>query len=314
MLAGGSLASIIIAKRVNTMFTKNKITTLTSDYAGQLETIKEWVNSADAIVVGIGSGLSAAGGLDYTTPALAEKWYPEYYKLGCRSLFDIMGLYWVTTVTEQSATKYWGFWAWHIWNIRYQTEATEPYTGLAALLDGKNYFIVTTNADGQTQKVFPADKIFAPQGNYCYFQCKKPCSDEIYYNEDMVRTMVENIPNPFEIRSEDIPRCPKCGELLIPNLRCDFDFVEAPHLKTMPDYERFIEENQNKRLVLLELGVGFNTPMIIRYPFEAMTNEFPDTRLVRINNTIAEVPREIKSKSIVISECLSKVTSDWRKI
>lgn len=281
-----------------------------NDYSDKIKQAKELIAESDAIIIGIGSGLSAAGGLDYGNPELVHKWYPEYYNLGCRSLFDIMGQYWVTAITEENATKYWGFWAKHILNIRYITEATQPYKDLSTLFENKNYFIITTNADGQTQKVFPKDKIFAPQGNYAYLQCQKPCCDEVYYNEDMVRTMIDNMPNAFEIRGCDIPKCPRCGSFLIPNLRADNSFVEAPNLLNMEEYQQFILENSSNKLVFMELGVGFNTPVIIRYPFESMTNEFVNTHLIRINKTQSEVPKEIAHKSISICECLSKVTND----
>ena len=267
------------------------------------------INKADKIVLGIGSGLSAAGGLCYTDPTLGQKWYPEYYSMGLKTITDIMGVYWWLSNSEP--VKYWGFWAQHIWHIRYEAEATKPYQDLYRFVGDKDYFICTTNVDSQTEKAgFAANRTLATQGNYCFFQCSTPCSDEVYHNEEMIKTMTQNMVSPFEIRAEDIPVCPLCGKPLIPNLRCDNRFVEKPHLFNLTDYEQYLLDCKDKYVVFLELGVGYNTPVIIRYPFERFTHAFKGACLIRVNNTCAEVPQNIESKSISLQEDLATVISD----
>lgn len=281
----------------------------TQTYSQKISKAAELINNAEKLVIGIGSGLSAAGGLCYTDPTLTQKWYPEYYSLGLRTIVDIQGAYWWLSDGKQE--KYWGFWARHIWHIRYEAEATKPYSDLYALVSGKDYFICTTNADSQVEKAgFPADKILATQGNYCYFQCSKPCADEVYYNEDMITRMIENMVSPFKVRTEDIPVCPRCGKPLVPNLRCDNRFVETPHLVNLPRYESCVTDCRERNTVFLELGVGYNTPGIIRYPFEKLTPSFQAAHLIRINNTCADVPAGIERKAISLQEDLAKVLSD----
>ena len=278
-------------------------------YSEAVKNAGKLIRSTDKILLGMGSGLSAAGGLNYGDPALAQEWYPEYYEIGFHSIAQIQQLYWFYPQCDPA--KYWGFWARHIHHIRYQTEALKPYRDLKALLEGKDYFIITTNVDSQAEKVgFSPDKIFATQGNYCYFQCSKPCRDEIYENKAMVQTMVEHMPTPFTVREEDIPKCPHCGGPLVPNLRCDHTFVETPHMENLPSYMQFLEECEMENVVLLELGVGFNTPVIIRYPFEEITGSYPNARLIRINDAYADVPESIAGKSLSIQADLGKAISD----
>lgn len=275
------------------------------NYYDELHHTAEAVRSADRVLIGIGSGMSAAGGLSYSDPALAKKWYPEYYAQGKRSIVDIMGGFWPTTINEKNATAFWGFWAQHIHHIRYETKALQPYLDLLEIVKNKDYFICSTNVDGQLKKAgFDKSKIFAPQGDYALFQCEKPCSQDVYDNKAMINTMIENMVSPFEIRTEDIPHCPRCGELLIPNLRCDYTFVEKPHMKNITDYQQFLDTSIDKSLVMLELGVGFNTPGIIRYPFEQIALNYPIVNLIRVNNTAATVSSDLGDKAIGIEQDL----------
>lgn len=273
------------------------------------------IKSADRIVIGIGSGMTAAGGLCYTDPTLAKNWYPEYSAMGKNSIIEIMSGFWPTMIDKKNAAMFWGFWARHIWHIRYEAEALQPYTDLFGIVKDKDYFVCSTNVDGQLEKAgFAKEKIFAPQGDYALFQCEKPCSQDVYLNNEMIDAMLGNMTSPFEIRQEDIPRCPRCGRFLVPNLRCDYSFVEKPHLENMKQYEDFLNDAQDKKLVLLELGVGFNTPFIIRYPFEQMTKLFADTMLVRVNDRAAGVQQDIEDKAVCIQGDLLAVMQGIRTV
>lgn len=286
------------------MFSKIPITKSTGNYSDKIRRAKALIDKADALVVGVGSGLSAAGGLDYADPKLAEKWYPEYYSMGLKSIINIMANYWPNTVNQQPE-RFWGFWAKHIWHIRYEPEATRPYRDLFELVSSKDHFIVSTNVDGQLEKAgFPKDKIFAPQGDYSLFQCQRHCCDSVYDNREAIGSMLKNMPNALEIRTEDIPKC-GCGAYLIPNLRCDDQFVETPHVRNMDDYSQFINTRYRQKVVFLELGVGFNTPGIIRFPFEQMTKTLPGAMLIRINNTDVRTIEKINDKAVCFIEDVS---------
>ena len=270
---------------------------------------KQWINEADAIVVGIGSGLSTSGGLDYTSEDLAKKVYPEYCKLGFKCILDIKSFYW--SIDQTSPVQYWGFWAKLIKAIRYEPPATKPYQILAEILKDKNYFVINTNVDHQYEKSnLDNNKVFAPQGNYGLLQCSLPCSDDVYDNKEIIEKMLKNMPDEFHIITEDVPTCPHCGRFLIPNLRGGDYFVEKPHMKKRKDYQMFIQNNIEKNLLFIEIGVGFNSPGVIRTPFNYMTYEIPNAKLIRINLFDPGIPKEISSKSIAIKEDIKKALEE----
>ena len=283
----------------------------TSAYWDKVHQAADNIKNSDCLLIGVGSGMSASSGLDYTDTALAQKWYPEYLEQGKESITEIMSGFWPTTINENNATFFWDFWAKHIYHIRYEYDALPPYQNLFNIAKDKKHFIFTTNVDCQLYKAgFDKSSIFAPQGNYGFLQCVKPCSQEVYDNETMIKTMLENMVSPFEIREADIPCCPKCGKYLMPNLRCDHRFVEKPHIQNHTLYANFINNAHDKNLVLFELGVGYNTPVIIRYPFEAITLKYLNANLIRVNLSDASVSENIIKKSVCIQEDIGKVLSD----
>jgi NAD-dependent SIR2 family protein deacetylase len=283
----------------------------TKNYSADIQSVADVIKNAERVVMGIGSGMTSAGGLSYSDPELAKKWYPEYYTQGKSSISEIMGDFWPTTLHEKNAPAFWRFWAKHIFHIRYEPSALQPYCDLYDLVKDKDYFICSTNVDGQLEKAgFEKNTIFAPQGDYALFQCERPCSQDAYDNKTMVEEMIKHMPSPLEIKKEDIPRCPRCGSLLVPNLRCDNRFVEKSHLINAKRYETFLNDSLDKELVLLELGVGFNTPVIIRYPFEQLTRMLSSVTLVRINDMAASVPIEIEGRTISVQADLLTAMRD----
>lgn len=276
-------------------------------YLNNIKKIRELIDNADYILVGAGAGLSASGGINYLDKALVEEWFPEYKNLNLNTIVEIQSAFW--NLSNENVLAYWGYWARHIYNIRYKTKATKPYLDLYELLKDKEHFIITTNVDGQFEKAgFKKKNIFTPQGDYALFQCSSPCSNKLYDNKEMINTMVKNIVNEFYIREEDIPRCPRCGNFLVPNLRIDNSFVQESHFKIFNNFNDFIEKAKGKNFVLLELGVGYNTPAIIKYPFENIVAKYPsNTTLIRINLGEENIPLEIKNKAICINDDIQKV-------
>lgn len=288
------------------MFSKIKTMKSTKNYLANIEKAKTWIKEADCILIGAGAGLSASGGINYCDENLVKKWFLEYHKLGYKSLPEIQSIYW--RYETSNPQRYWGYWARHIYHIRYEMNALEVYKDLFNLVKDKEYFICTTNADGQFEKSeFLKEKIFSPQGNYAFFQCSEPCTQDIYPNDKYINKMLNNMISPYEIDKEYIPFCPKCGKPLIPNLRCDEKFVGAPHMKNIENYEKFIFKNKHRKMILLELGVGFNTPGIIRFPFESMAERYKDTKLIRININDDNLLTNISDKSIMLKSDIQKI-------
>jgi NAD-dependent SIR2 family protein deacetylase len=257
-----------------------------SIFRDSIDAIKRELDSANAILVGAGAGLSAAAGLLYTDFETFRTWFPGYHER-----YGLRYIYQAAFFDFPSIEEYYAYWARHITKIRYDFPVGKPYTDLRTILDGRNYFVLSTNADGQFEKVgFDTTRLCTPQGDYAFFQCSTPCRETIYPNRQIVSSMLSSIgEHEFAIRTEDIPRCPNCGEPLVPNLRKDSRFVEAPWLGRFDDFRAFVRDALSGRLLLLELGVGFNTPGIIRFPFEDMVSQRTNTAMIRINKDDPEV-------------------------
>lgn len=279
----------------------------TRNYSADTGKIQEWLDHSEGILIGAGAGLTASGGIYYGNEELTAEWFPEYTKLGLKTISEIMGIYW--NVTPQNAPGYYAFWAKHIRNVRYKPEVLKPYADLRNIIGTKDYFILTTNVDRQFTKAgFDDNKTLATQGDYGLFQCSVPCTQEVYDNREMVEQMVKNRVDAYSIREQDIPRCPHCGNFLIPNLRKDNTFVEEPHLRNLHPYYNYLDRVKNEHITLLELGVGFNTPGIIRFPFERLAQQYPDNvKLIRINMDNASVPANIRYHSISVKGDIASV-------
>jgi NAD-dependent SIR2 family protein deacetylase len=158
----------------------------------------------------------------------------------------------------------------HITAIRYAFPPGKPYLDLHRIVKDKNHVILTTNIDGQFFKSgFDTEKICFPQGDLSFFQCSTPCNDELYPNEQTVKELLSHIGDTdFSIPAADIPRCPHCGNPLIPNVRRNKSFVGKPWIEKFEMLNDFLDASRGKKMLFLELGVGFNTPGIIRNQFE----------------------------------------------
>lgn len=171
-----------------------------------------------------------------------------------------------------SLEEYWAWWSRHILLNRYDVPAGKPYTALLRLVKNKDYFVLTTNVDHQFQLAgFDKKRLFYTQGDYGLWQCSKACHDQTYDNESIVRKMAAAQTN-LKIPTDLIPKCPVCGAPMTMNLRCDTSFVQDNGWTAAANrYEEFIRHHSHLRILFLELGVGENTPAIIKYPFWQMT-------------------------------------------
>ena len=212
----------------------------------------------------------------------------------------------------KTSEEMWAYWSRFIWCNRYMDIDNGTYKALFELMKGKDYFIITTNVDHQFQKAgFDKSRLFYTQGDYGLFQCSEPCHDQTYDNEEMVKDMIE-FQQDMKIPTELIPKCPKCGKPMTMNLRSDDKFVEDEGWhKAAEHYQDFLQAHEGQHILYLELGVGYNTPVIIKYPFWQMTAKNPDAVYVCLNFGEAYAPDEIMEQSICINgdiyEVLSKI-------
>lgn len=282
----------------------------TQGYSEGVEDVRRLLAQADFILIGAGAGLSAAAGLNYQDPELFGQWYPQFARLGLRTIWEAIVAHWAPN--DVNRRRFWAFWAHHIQRVRYDAPPGTPYLHLSRLVAGKPHFVITTNVDAQFARAgFPPDRLFTPQGDYGKFQCATPCNHTLHDNRGLVQTLVANTDAArVRVRDSDIPHCPACGEYLERNLRRDGHFVESPHMENQPAYAEFVNRSFAGRLVLLELGVGFNTPGIIRWPFERLVSHHPDASLLRVNVDDARVPVEIETRSIGFREDAAQVIQD----
>ncbi len=260
------------------------------------------LDEADAVIVGAGAGLSASGGIAYA----GERFQNNFADFIAKYHFGDM--YSATFYPYKSLEDYWAYMSRHINMNRYAAPVGKPYQDLLALVKDKDYFVITTNVDHQFQKAgFDKHRLFYTQGDYGLLQCSEPCHDETYDNEALVTRMVKEQKD-LRIPAELIPRCPKCGKPMAMNLRCDDTFVQDDGWHNAAKrYEDFIRSYENLKMLYLELGVGSNTPVVIKYPFWQMTAGNPKAAYACINLHEAVCPNRIGKQSICIDADIGQV-------
>lgn len=301
------------------MFSRTGTKRSTESFSEQIARLKAALDEADAVVIGAGAGLSTSAGYEYSGERF-EKYFSDFEeKYGFHDMYS-GGFYPYKTPEEL-----WAFWSRYIFINRYVDAPKPVYEELLKLVGDKDYFVITTNVDHCFQKAgFDKHRLFYTQGDYGLFQCSEPCHQETYDNENVIREMVtaqgykigpngalflpEGIVPKMTVPAELVPHCPKCGRPVSMNLRADSTFVEDEgwHIAA-GRYSDFLRRHRNLKVLFLELGVGMNTPGIIKYPFWQMTAENPDAVYVCINYGEVYVPDEIKKKSICINGDIGEV-------
>jgi len=267
-----------------------------------VEKAKKKLESADAVMIGAGAGLSASAGFTYSGKRFEDNFSDFIEKYGFKDMYSA-GFYPFGTLEE-----YWAYWSRYIYINRYQNAPKSVYHDLYNLVREKDYFVLTTNVDHCFQKAgFDKKRLFYTQGDYGLWQCSKPCHKKTYDNEIIVKKMVAQQKN-MCIPSDLIPYCPVCGVPMTMNLRVDNTFVEDNGWHMAADrYQEFIYHHKKTKIVYLELGVGGNTPGIIKYPFWQMTAENPDAVYICINQFEAYIPEEIREQSLCIGKDIGEI-------
>lgn len=253
-------------------------------------------------IIGLGDGFSAAAGLDEDRLALAQDWLPGFTELGLDSLRAIREI--IGPLKQNRPEVYWGFWGQYLLRVQYDLGVLPPYRRLADLAAEKDCFFAAITTDGQlAQAGIPVERRFTPLGDGRLFQCAQPCCDQLFDNEEQLRTMVEYLMTPREIDTRDVPACPRCGGPLIPNLKTAAGdaFVEAPHLAGYDAYTAFLSGSANQPVLLLELGVGpEEAGAVIRRPLEQLALSNPQAFLIRVGQEVPPLPTILEPRGLCL--------------
>ena len=268
----------------------------------QINRLRREIETADAIIIGAGAGLSTSAGFTYTGNRFRQYFSDFEDKYGFHDMYS-GGFYPYKTPEE-----HWAYWSRYIEVNRYQNTDRPVYENLYELVKDRDYFVITTNVDHCFQKAgFDKKRLFYTQGDYGLFQCSVPCCQTTYDNREMIERMVKEQKN-MRIPSELLPICPVCGKPLTVNLRSDDKFVENEGWhKAALRYDDFMRRHKKLHILLLELGVGYNTPAIIKYPFWRLTAQNPKAVYACINKGEAFCPAEIVTQSICINNDIGSI-------
>lgn len=290
------------------------------------EQLREALDMADAVVIGAGAGLSTSAGFLYSGDRFSGYFGDFEKKYGFHDMYT-GGFYPYKTLEE-----YWAYWSRYIQINRYMQAPKPVYEKLRHLLEGKDYFVITTNVDHCFQKAgFDRQRLFYTQGDYGLFQCSRPCHKETYDNEEMIRKMVEaqgyqilpsgepRLPEgtlaKTAVPPEMVPYCPKCGRPMTMNLRSDGSFVEDKGWREAAGrYEAFLRRIHGRKVLFLEMGVGYNTPVIIKYPFWKMTARNPQAVYACLNAGDSGCPEKIQNRSICIDSDIGETLERLRSL
>lgn len=303
-------------------------------YEDKIDIIKEKLEQADAVVIGAGAGLSTATGFIYSGERF-DKYFSDFReKYGFSDMYS-GGFYDFDTLEE-----HWAYWSRYVYVNRYMNPPKPLYENIFGLVKDKDYFVLTTNVDHCFQRAgFDKERLFYTQGDFGLFQCSRPCHDKTYDNEEIIKKMIlsqgfeiENTENENEekagnkdtalvkpqntqikltVPSELVPRCPVCGRPMSMNLRADNTFVQDDGWYRAADrYEKFMENHRGQKLLFLELGVGYNTPGIIKYNFWQYAANWRNAFYVCVNKGEAYVPNDIADKSVGVNKDIAAVVDD----
>ena len=280
-----------------------------------IEQLKQIISEAETVVIGAGSGLSTSAGFTYSGERF-EKYFSDFaVKYGFQDMYS-GGFAPFASLEER-----WAYWSRYIMINRYMDPPKPVYNNILSLVRNKDYFVLTTNVDHCFQKAgFDKKRLFYTQGDYGLFQCSEPCHQKTYDNEKQIRAMWE-FRSEMKIPPELVPHCPVCGKPMSMNLRADDTFVTDEGWDQAANrYQTFLQSRNitsrsgqqegTGNVLFLELGVGRNTPGIIKYPFWQMTAKNPNAQYVCINFGEAFAPYEIEKRSLCINDDIGGVLQE----
>ena len=284
---------------------RHKAKTIESTPAQALFQLHQAIEQSDAVLIGAGAGLSASAGFSYKGERF-ERYFKDF-----ASKYGFHDMYVGGFFPYPTAEEYWAYWSRYIMANRYMDAPKPVYQALLSLVQKKDYFVLTTNVDHCFQKAgFDKSRLFYTQGDYGLFQCSAPCCQKTWDNEEVIRRMAEEQKD-MRVPTSLIPLCPRCGKPMTMNLRSDDTFVQDDGwYQAAGQYRRFLLQHQKGRILYLELGVGYNTPGIIKYPFWKMALQNPEAVYACVNRGQAFVPGEFRQNALCLDDDIGSVLNN----
>lgn len=268
------------------------------------------LRQAECVLIGAGAGLSADAGIDYTDPVSFAQLFPAMVKRGFRTRYQLMGY------NGWSPALKWGYLAEHVHDVRFKVRPHPVYSQLRDLVQTKDYFVITSNVDGMfVNNGFSADRVFTPQGDYALMQCLKPCTNATWPVKPIIDRILPTVdPATQEVTDPGvIPSCPNCGGEVMMNVRAGYWFIEEPYQEQGRRFTQWVNSTTDRSLLIIEVGVGFNTPGVIRVPMERIVYTHPQAHLVRINLNYPQVSSPIVDKSVSLQGgAMAMITAIWQ--
>ncbi|WNG15138.1 NAD-dependent protein deacetylase of SIR2 family [Cystobacter fuscus] len=263
-----------------------------------VELARRWLAESERVLIGAGAGMSAAAGIDYGDTATFARLFPAFVRLGFRAQYQFIGHEGLTPA------QHWGFWSTHVKHVRFGEDERPAYQTLRHLVKDKDTFVLTSNVD----MLFPRNgfdeaRLFTPQGDYARMQCRRACTRETWPTRPFIeRCLAATDPMTQQVTAPDaLPRCPRCGGDVFMNVRLDASFLEEPYVEQARRFRQWMREGAAQRLLVIEVGAGFNTPSVVRWRMEHLVHHHPDARLVRINLTDPELPEELGERAVSLA-------------
>lgn len=283
---------------------------MNSQSRNDIQSICEYLRKADRVLIGAGAGLSVDAGINYMDEVSFARRFPALAKRGFHMKAELIGY------TDWSPELQWGYLALHVNEVRFEAPPHPVYGRLYELISNKDYFVITSNVDGMFPKNgFSEDRLFTPQGDYARMQCQTPCRSDTWPSKPIVDRILPTVdPGTQETTDPNvIPHCPHCGGSVFLNVRAGQWFVEDPYVGQAERFTEWVQSSQASRLLVIEVGAGFNTPVVVRWPMERIVNNHPKAHLVRVNLDHPQVPQEIAEKSISLKiSAMAAITSIWK--
>ncbi len=263
-----------------------------------IDSARRWLDDAESVLVTAGAGLTAAAGINYADTELFAREFPAMLQYGFTAQYQFIGF------TDWDPELQWGYWAAHVDLVRFRWPPTRTYETLeriTSMVGPEGRFVLTSNVDAMFERNgFPADRVHTPQGDYALLQCITPCTRQVWPWKPQIDAIVAAT-DPDTQRLTDsslIPRCPNCGETVFPNVRGDASFIEDHFAPTADGFHRWLQDHRSTRGVVIEVGAGFNTPSVIRWPSETIVENLEGWRLIRVNMTHPDIPDSLEGRAV----------------